>query len=138
MTNEPEYRDANPETADLPNKGRAVILCLAGGLAIGALGFIGMRIRPVGLGVGTFTFFTGIGMFARMRARAHVRTRGQKTNLKTAAIVTAAGFLMLLANPRFGVVAAFAGYFLMTGAVGLVVMGLFRAVKLAWDLGNRS
>ncbi|MDR0494198.1 MAG: hypothetical protein LBG95_01030 [Treponema sp.] len=134
MTNEPEYRDANPETADLPNKGRAVILCLAGGLAIGALGFIGMRIRPVGLGVGTFAFFTGIGMFVRMRAR----TRGQKTNLKTAAIVTAAGFLMLLANPRFGVVAAFAGYFLMTGAIGLVVLGLFRAVKLAWDLGNRS
>jgi hypothetical protein len=130
MTNEPEYWDANPETADLPNKGRAVILCLAGGLAIGVLGFIGMKIRPVGLGIGAFAFFTGIGMF--------VRKFRQKANLKIAAIVTAAGFLMLLANPRFGVVAAFAGYFLMTGAIGLLVLGLFKAVKLAWDLGNKS
>jgi hypothetical protein len=130
MTNEPEWRDANPETADLPNKGRAVILCLAGGIAIGAVGFIGMKIRPVGLGVGTFAFFTGIGMFARMRKK--------KTDLKIAAVVTAAGFLMLLANPRFGVIAAFAGYFLITGAIGLAVLGLFKAVKLAWDLGNRS
>lgn len=130
MTNEPEWRDANPETADLPNKGRTVILCLAGGIALGALGFVGMKIRPVGLAAGTFALFTGIGMLTRMRKR--------KTDVRIAALITAAGFFMLLANPRFGVVAGFAGYFLMTGAIGLVAMGLFKAVKLAWDLGNRS
>jgi hypothetical protein len=130
MTNEPEWRDANPETADLPNKGRSAILCLVGGIVIGAVGIIGVRIRPVGLGVGTFAFFTGIGMFVRMRKK--------KTDPKIAAIVTAAGFLMLLANPRFGLVVPFAMYLLITGAIGLAVLGLFKAVKLAWDLGNRS
>jgi len=129
MTNEPEWRDANPETADLPNKGRSVIFCLVGGLALGALSFIGMRIRPVGLAVGGFAFFSGIGMLVRMRR--------QKTNFKIAVIITVAGFLMLAANPRFGIVAPFAGYFLITGAIGLVAFGLIKAVKLAWDLGNR-
>ena len=136
--NEPEWRDANPETADLPNKGRTVIICLAGGIALGALGFAGMKIRPLGLAVGSFAFFTGIGMLLRMRSRIRGSIRGQKVNAKIAALITAAGFLMLVANPRFGVVAGFAGYFLMTGAIGLVALGLFKAVKLAWDLGNRS
>ena len=130
MTNEPEWKDANPQTTDLPNKGRTVILCLAGGLALGVLSFVGMRIRPVGLAVGGFAFFSGIGMI--------LRKRRQKASLKTALIVTAAGFLMLAANPRFGMVAPFAGYCLITGAIGLVVFGLIKAVKLAWDLGNRS
>jgi len=130
MTNEPEWRDANPQTADLPNKGRAVIVCLVGGLALGVLSFVGMRIRPVGLAVGGIAFFSGIGML--------LRARRQKEKLKIAAIITAAGFLMLAANPRFGMVAPFAGYFLITGAIGLVVFGLIKAVKLAWDLGNRS
>ena len=130
MTNESEWKDVNPDTQDLPTKGRTAILCIAGGIAAGALGFIGMRIRPVGLAVGSFALFTGIGMLLRMRRN--------KVNVKIAAFVTAAGFLMLLANPRFGVVAAFAGYFLITGAIGFVVLGLFKAVKLAWDLGNRS
>ena len=129
MTNEPEWRDANPETADLPNKGRTVILCIAGGLALGALSLIGMRIRPVGLALGTFSFFTGIGMLMRMRKQAY--------NFKIAAVITVAGFLMLLANPRFGLIAGFAGYFLITGAIGLVVVGLSKAVKLAWELGKR-
>ena len=132
MMNEPEWKDANPETSDLPNKGRAVILCLVGGLALGALSIVGMKIRPVGLVVGTFAFFSGIGALLRMRIR------GQKANFKIAVIITAAGFLMLAANPRFGMAAPFAGYFLITGAIGLVVFGLIKAVKLAWDLGNRA
>ncbi|MCL2270035.1 MAG: hypothetical protein FWC24_01695 [Treponema sp.] len=127
MTNEPEWRDAT-ETADLPNKGRTVILCIAGGLTIAALTFVGMRIRPVGLAAGSFTFITGITMLLRRR----------KSNFKIGIVSTAAGFLMLLANPRFGVVAGFAGYFLIVGALGLVVLGLFKAIKLSWDLGRRS
>ena len=128
MTNEPEWRDANPETADLPNKGRMVILCIVGGIVLGALAFIGMRIRPVGLAAGTFALISGITMLIRRR----------KFSVKTGMIVAAAGFLMLLANPRFGVVAGFAGYFLIVGALGLVVLGLFKAIKLSWDLGKRS
>jgi len=131
MTNEPEWRDANPGTADLPNKGRAVILCLAGGLALGVLSFVGMRIRPVGLAIGGFAFFSGIVNLL------HMYIRRQKANVKIAVIITVAGFLMLAANPRFGMAAPIAGYCLITGAIGLVVFGLIKAVKLAWDLGNR-
>jgi len=128
MTDEHEWKDVNPVTADLPNKGRTVILCIVGGLVLGALAFIGMRIRPVGLAAGMFAFISGVTMLLRKR----------KFNVKLGVMVTVAGFLMLLANPRFGVVAGFAGYFLIVGALGLIVMGLFKAVKLSWDLGNRS
>jgi len=126
--NEPEWKDVNPTTADLPNKGRMVILCIVGGIVLGVLAFVGMRIRPVGLAAGMFAFVSGITMLVRRR----------KVNVKLGIIVTVAGFLMLLANPRFGVVAGFAGYFLIVGALGLIVLGLFKAVKLSWDLGKRS
>ena len=128
MTNEPEWRDANPATEDLPNKGRAVIICIVGGLVMGVLTIIGMRIRVVGLAAGIFALVAGITMLIRRR----------KFNVKTGIIVTVAGFLMLLANPRFGYVAPFAGYILITGAIGLVVFGIGKAIKLSWDLGNRS
>jgi hypothetical protein len=126
--NEPEWKDVNPTTADLPNKGRTVILCIVGGIVLGVLTFIGMRIRPVGLAAGMFAFVSGVTMLIRRR----------KVNVKISVMVTVAGFLMLLANPRFGVVAGFAGYFLIVGALGLIILGLFKAVKLSWDLGNRS
>jgi hypothetical protein len=128
MTNEPEWKDANPATADLPNKGRTVIICIVGGLVLGVLAFVGMRVRPVGLAAGSFAFISGITMLIRRK----------KYSVKTSLMLTAAGFLMLLANPRFGVVAGFAGYFLIVGALGLVIFGLIKAVKLCWDLGNRS
>jgi hypothetical protein len=130
--NEPEWRDANPATADLPDKGRIIIALIAGGIALALLTFIGIRIRPLGLVAGFFIFGTGIGMLLRAVKRK------VNTNFKTAVIVTASGFLMLLANPRFGVVAGFAAYFLTVGSIGLVVLGLFKAIKLAWDLGNRT
>jgi len=133
MTNEPEWRDANPATEDLPDKGRSVIVCIAGGVAMGVLTFVGMRVRPLGLAVGGFAFVSGISILMR-RAFRHER----KTNFKLGVIVTAAGFLLLLAHPRFGIVAGFAGYFLIVGAIGLVVIGLVKAIKLSWDLGNRD
>ena len=129
--NEPEWRDANPETADLPIKGKTAIMYIAGGLALFVLSRVGMVIRPVGLAAGTFAFMTGLGMI--------MRSRKGKGNIKTAIIVTVAGFLMLLANPRFGsVTVAIAGTALMIGAVGLVALGIFKAIKLSWDLGRRS
>jgi len=127
MTNEPEWRDANPATEDLPNKGRAVIICIAGGIAMGVLTFIGMRVRPLGLIVGGAAFFGGISILLRRR----------KAVFKTGLIITAAGFLLLLTHPRFGIVAGFAGYFLIVGALGIFVMGLIKAIKLSWDLGQR-
>jgi len=128
MSNEPEWRDANPSTENLPFKGRDVIMYIAGGLVIGILTIIGMRVRPVGLAFGVFALAFGITMIIRRR----------KINIKPALILAISGFLMLLANPRFGVVAGFAGYFLVVGAIGLVVFGIVKAVKLAWELGKLS
>jgi len=128
MTNEPEWRDANPTNENLPNKGRNVILLIGGGIALLAITIIGMRLRPVGLAVGGLTFFYGILMMAKR----------QKFNFKVSLVVTICGFLLLLANPRFGVVAGFAAYFLVAGAVGFVIFGLINAIKLAWDLGKFS
>ena len=128
MSNEPEWRDANPSTENLPFKGRDIIMCIAGGLIIGILTIIGMRVRPVGLAFGAFALVYGITMMIRRR----------KFSSKPALILAVSGFLMLLANPRFGVVAGFAGYFLVVGAVGLVVFGIIKAIKLAWELGKFS
>ena len=127
MTNEPEWRDANPATEDLPNKGRTVILFIVGGIVLGVLTFVGMRVRPLGLFVGGAAFFSGISILLRRR----------KGTFKTGIIITAAGFLMLLTHPRFGIAAGFAAYFLIVGALGLFVAGLFKAIKLSWDLGQR-
>ena len=129
---EPEWRDVSPETLGLPVKGRAVILCIAGGLLLGVLSIIGLKIKPVGLAIGSFAFFIGIGMLLRMRKKK------SNVNIKSTLIVTIAGFLMMLTHPRFGPAVAFAGYFLITGSIGLVVLGICKAIKLAWDLGNRA
>ena len=128
MTNEPEWRDANPSNENLPNKGRTIILFIAGGIALGVLTIVGMCIRPIGLAVGVFTFVSGLSMLLRRRQLFY----------KPGMIITACGFFLLLANPRFGVVAGFAAYFLIIGAIALVVFGLFKAIKLAWELGKFS
>ena len=126
MTSEPEWRDANPETENLPVKGRDVITFIAGGIALGILTFVGMRIRPLGLGIGGVAFFYGITMMVRKR----------KLNYKPALFLIICGFLMLLAYNQFGPVTGFAVLFLVIGAVGLVVFGLIKAIKLAWDVGK--
>jgi len=128
MSNEPEWKDANPNTENLPNKGRTVILFIVGGAALFILTLVGMRLRHIGLAVGGFTFFSGLMMLVRRKNFFY----------KPGLIVTISGFLMLLANPRFGVVAGFAGYFLVVLAIGLFVFGLFKAIKLSWELGKFS
>ena len=129
--NEPEWRDANPETEDLPNKGKTAILLIAGGVALFVLAKVGMVIKPIGLAAGTFAFISGLGMI--------IRSRKAKANFKTGLIISIAGFLILLSTPRFGTVtAAIAGTALSIGSVGLVVFGIFKALKISWDLSKRS
>jgi len=126
--NESEWKNANPMIENMPNRGRTIVLLVAGGFALAILTIVGMRVRPVGLAIGIFTFMSGLTMLVRKR----------KFNYKPGVIVTICGFLLLLANPRFGIIAGFAGYFLIIGAIGLIVFGVFRAVKLAWELGKLS
>ena len=128
MTNEPEWKDANPSSEDLPVKGRDVITFIAGGIALAVLTIVGMRVRPLGLAFGGFAFIYGIMMMVRKR----------KFNDKTALVLVISGFLMLLAYPQLGVVAGFAGFFLVVGAIALIVFGLIKAIKLAWDVGKLS
>ena len=126
--NEPEWRDANPATEDLPNKGKTVISFIVAGIALGVLTVISVRFRQVGLAVGGIALISGIGIFMRK----------QKTKYKLAAALTSAGFLMLLTFPPVGIMKAIAMTVLIIGAVGLVVMGIGKAIKLSWDLSKRS
>lgn len=128
MSNEPEWRDANPSTEDLPFKGRDVIICIAGGILLFILTIVGNALPFIRLAVGGFAFMSGLTMLLRRRQLVY----------KPGLLLTACGFLMLLAFPRFGVVTVIAGTVLTIAAIGLVVFGLFKAIKLAWDLGRFS
>jgi len=128
MSNESEWRDANSSAENLSGRGRLIIMLIAGGIALIILTIVGMKIRPVGLAVGIFTFVSGLMMLVRRKQFFY----------KPGLIVSGCGFLMLLANPRFGVIMGFAGFLLIAIAVGLVVFGLFKAIKLAWDVQKRS
>jgi len=127
--NESEWKDANPVTEDLPNKGRTVIMLIAGGLLLGIFAVFGKFLKHVGLAAGVFALIIGIGML--------LRGYRKKILNKTGLIVAIAGFLMMLSFPRFGYAAAFAGTLLFIGAAGLVVFGIIKAIKLSWDLGKR-
>jgi len=126
LTNEPEYRDVNPSTEGLSDKGKIIIQCFAGGIALGVLTFLAIAVKPMGLAIGGTVFFYGIMMLARR----------QKFNFATSLIVTASGFLMLLTVPRVGIMTGIAGTLLIIGAVALIALGLTKAIKLAWDLGK--
>ncbi|MCL2721043.1 MAG: hypothetical protein FWD47_06850 [Treponema sp.] len=128
MSNEPEWKDANPSTENLPNKGRLIIQLIAGGIALFVLTYVGMRLRHVGLAVGSFTFISGLIMLVRRKQFFY----------KPGLIVVFCGFLMLLAYQPIGIVKGFAIFFLVIGSIGLVIIGLFKAIKLAWELGKFS
>jgi hypothetical protein len=128
MTNEPEWRNANPQNDNLSNKGRVIIKFIVGGIAILVLTIIGTRFRQVGLAIGSFSFISGLMMIMRKRQLFY----------KPGLVVTACGFLLLLTTPRFGIVAPFAATIIFIGAIGLITYGLFQAIKLAWELGKFS
>jgi len=128
MSNESEWKDANPIVENLPGRGRLIIQLIAGGIALFVLTFVGMRIRHIGLAVGSFSFISGLVMLVRRKQFFY----------KPGLIVAICGFLMLLTYQPIGIIKGFAAYFLIVGAIGLVVFGLFKAIKLAWELGKFS
>jgi len=99
---------------------RFPIFLIVFGIVFLFLCFIGMRIRPIGLIIGILALIVGILIFFIKR----------KINYKVAIILTITGSLMLLANPRFGIIAPFAGYFLLLGLIGLFVIGLIKLLIL--------
>ena len=124
MTNEPEWRDANPKTNNLSGRGRIIIQCVASGIALFAITFVGMKFKPVALSVGGFSFLSGLIMLVRRKNLFY----------KPGLIVASCGFLLLLSYPSIGIVTAISGYLLIVAAIGLIVFGLFKAIKLAWDV----
>ncbi|MCL2410405.1 MAG: hypothetical protein FWC97_02060 [Treponema sp.] len=124
MSNEPEWKDANPSSDNLQGKGRIIIQFIVGGIALFILTMVSARIRPLSLGIGGFAFMSGLMMLVRRRQLFY----------KPGLIVTLSGFLLLLTTPRFGVVAGFASFFLVVGAIGLFAFGLVKAIQLAWDV----
>ena len=128
MSNEPEWKDVNPATENLPNKGRIIIQFIAGGVALLVLSIISMRIRPVGLVIGGIAFFYGIIMM----------TRRQKFNFKISLMVTICGFLLLLVSMPHPVIKLIVFYILLAVALGFIIYGLVKAVSLAWDVGKFS
>jgi len=99
---------------------RFPIFLIVFGIVFHFLGFIGMRIRPFGLIIGILALIVGILIFLLK----------QKVNYKVAIILTITGSLMLLVNPRFGIIAPFAGYFLLLGSIGLFIFGLIKLLIL--------
>jgi len=126
MNNEPEYRDANPETENLPKKGRVIIQCVAGGIALLALTIVSFKIIHIGLFVGGAAFLYGFMMMARRN----------KFNFKISLIITICGFFLLLI--RFGYIRYVSYGVLLVIALGLIIYGLIKAVSLAWDVGKFS
>jgi len=126
MSNEGEWRDATPITDNMPNKGKIIIQLITGGIALIIIAVAGRVIRPLGLIVGGFTFMSGLMMLVRRK----------QVFYKPGLILIGCGFLLLLANPRFGIVAGFAVWIVFTVAIGFIVFGLLKAVKLAWDIGK--
>ena len=62
--------------------------------------------------------------------------RRKQVFYKPGLILIGCGFLLMLANPRFGIIAGFAGWIIFTIAIGFIVFGLLKAIKLAWDIGK--
>ena len=127
--NEPEseWKDANSSSSDLSKQGRTAITCIAGGILLFVLLFVS-KLRVVGLAVGVMACVMGLSsLFVK-----------KNVDYKVGAIMIGAGVLVLLSKTRFHMVTAVAGTALSIGAVALVVVGILKAVKLAWDVRNRS
>jgi len=126
MADEPEYRDANSQTVSLPNKGRAIIQFVAGGLVLGILTTVGYILKPIGLAIGGAAFFYGIFMLIRRR----------RFNFKNSLFITVCGFFMLIAYSRIGIFSLGAWVLLYTGSVVLIIAGIIKAINLAWEVGK--
>ena len=124
--NEPEWKDANSSSSDLSKQGGSAIACIVGGLLLFILLFVS-RLRVIGLAVGVMACVMGLSsLFVK-----------KNVDYKVGAIMIGAGVLVLLSKTRFHMVTAAAGTALSIGAVALVVLGILKAIKLAWDLRGR-
>jgi len=121
-----QVKEQNNILTLITSKNGFPIFLIVFGIVLFLLGFIGMRIRLYGLIIGILALIVGIVIFLLQ----------QKVYNKIAVILTITGSLMLISNPRFGIIAPFAGYFLILGSVGLFIFGLIKLLILKLKKSN--
>ena len=122
MSNEPEWRDANTSTENLPNKGKVIIQLIFGGIAFCILAAVCSILKHLGIGIGGFLFIFGLMMLLRKKHLFYA----------PGLIVAIAGFLLMLSiviKPMIFITFPF--------GVGLIIAGIVKAVNLAWDVQKR-
>lgn len=123
MSNEPEWKDVNPQTEDLSNKGKIIIQFIVGGLALCVLAAVGSINKTLGVGIGSFVFISGLMMLIRRRQFLYA----------PGILVAISGFFLMLSIVVKNVI-----FVTFPFGVGLIIVGLVKAINLAWDLGKFS
>ncbi|MCL2759223.1 MAG: hypothetical protein FWD22_03340 [Treponema sp.] len=115
-----------PSTSSLSKLGITALGYIAGGVFLFLLNVIA-RFKVFGLIVGVLVCLVGIGsLFSRNPA-----------DRKAGIIITAAGALVVLSKTGIPGIAIISGVLLTIGAIGLIVLGIFNAVKFFIGLKKR-
>ena len=116
-----EYRDVTPDISreEMNKHGTAALYYLVGGFLVFLL-FIGMRMKPLGIGLSGIAFVIGmVLLFSKDRA-----------NRKPGRIIALAGILGLCALfIPIPALKSFAVFFLFIGALGLFAVGVIRGFQ---------
>ncbi|MFP3089211.1 hypothetical protein LQZ21_02665 [Treponema sp. TIM-1] len=109
----------------LAKQGVAAVGGIAGGILLFIMGALPL---PLGIAAGVIVALVGVGaLFSK-----------DPEDRKPGMIVTAAGFLAILARLPIAPLKSFAGFLLGIGAVGLLAMGIWKGIKFLKGLKSRS
>jgi hypothetical protein len=113
---------------NLVKQGVSAVGCAAGGIFLFIMNVIGNRFPVAGIVLGVAAALAGIVL---LRSR-------DPDDKKPGAVITAAGVLVILSRVGIPLIRPLAGTLLSVGAIGLLAMGIWNAVKFFRGLKNRS
>ena len=122
-----ETTNSMPSTSTLAKQGITAIGCTAGGIFLFVMQAIA-RFRVLGLVVGAAACVAGIVLLLSK----------DSANRKPGAVITGAGFLVVLSKTTFGPIKVAAGTLLSIGALGLLALGIWNGIKFFIGLKKRS
>ena len=125
--NDIERADSYPSTGALAKQGITAVGCIAGGVFLFILQAIA-RFRVTGLVVGAIACVVGIVSLMSK----------DPADRKPGAVITGAGFLVVLSKTGVPLLQAAAGTLLSVGAFGLLAIGVLNGVKFFRGLKKRS
>ena len=125
--NDIERADSYPSTSTLAKQGITAVGCIAGGVFLFILQAIA-RFRVTGLVVGAIACVVGIVSLMSK----------DPSDRKPGAVITGAGFLVVLSKTGVPLLQAAAGTLLSVGAFGLLAIGVLNGVKFFRGLKKRS